>query len=262
MKLRHCSACFFASLFTLFASPSQAAWYQVEIIVFEYLEPDSNGESWYENPGLPDRTNSIELIAELADGEDEEIEVPSSGQGKQNIPQNKAELIPYLQLHEDKFRLEGIQRVLKLSREYRPLMHVSWQQPSLTPTSARAVHIQKHKEPETIVINDLETGESNSLDDSFSDQNGIEDVYQVLDLIFDGTIRLRSSRFLHVDVDIAFFPEFLTEAENIQEQGLFVQQQADYVRLQESRKIKLNEIHYFDHPTFGVVLRASRLNLN
>ena len=262
MKLKHYSACFFATLFTIFASPSQAAWYQVEIIVFENLEADSNGELWYENPGLPDRTNTIELIAELADSEAEEIEVSSSAPEKQNIPQNKAELIPYLQLDEDKFRLEGIQRVLKLSREYRPLMHVSWQQPGLTPTTARAVHIQKYEEAETTVISDLETGKSNSLDDSFSEQNEIEDVYQVLDLIFDGTIRLRSSRFLHVDVDIAFFPEFLTEAGNIQEQGLFVQQHADYVRLQESRKIKLNEIHYFDHPLFGVVLRASRLNRN
>jgi hypothetical protein len=262
MKLNYYSVCLLASLFILFASPSQAAWYQVEIIVFKNLDPDSNGELWYENPGLPDRTNSIELIAELADDEEDEIEVSSTEPEQLKIPQNKAELIPYLQLDEDKFRLESIQRVLKLFKEYRPLMHVSWQQPSLTPTTVRAVHIQKYEEPETTVINEIETTGSNSEDSQFSDQNINEDIYQVLDLIFDGTIKLRSSRFLHVDVDIAFFPEFLAQAENRQEEGLFVQQQADYVRLQESRKIKLNEIHYFDHPFFGVVLRASRLNLN
>ena len=91
-----------------------------------------------------------------------------------------------------------------------------------------------------------------------------EDVYQVLDLIFDGTIRLRSSRFLHVDVDFAHFPGFLLNGEtpDKEEGSLFVQQQADYVRLQESRKIRLNEIHYFDHPIFGVILRVSRLKQN
>jgi len=38
----------------LFISPLQAAWYQVEVIVFENMESASDGELWYENPGLPD----------------------------------------------------------------------------------------------------------------------------------------------------------------------------------------------------------------
>ncbi len=246
---------------SFFIWPLQAAWYQVEVIVFENLESVSNGELWYENPGLPDRSNSIALITELADNEEGLIDAPVVEGENQIIQQNKAELIPYLQIAEGKLRMDGIHRVLKLSREYRPHMHVSWQQPGLSSAIARAVHIQKFAEPD-LITREQNLGQTENNSGVLSDE--MENKYQVKDLIFDGTIRLRSSRFLHVDVDIAYFPEFLSEQnETINEDNsLFVQQQADYVRLQESRKIKLNEIHYFDHPFFGVIIRASRLNLN
>ncbi|MCG8324602.1 MAG: peptidoglycan binding protein CsiV [Thiotrichales bacterium] len=33
-----------------------------------------------------------------------------------------------------------------------------------------------------------------------------------------------------------------------------------YARIRESRKIKLNEVHYFDHPLFGALIQVSRLS--
>ncbi len=250
-------------LVLFFISPANAAWYQVEIIVFEHLSPSADGELWYENPGLPDRSNSIELIAELAESQEAPLDMALTGQKFETIQQKSIELIPYLQLGEENLRLEGIQRVLKLSREYRPLMHIAWQQPSLTPTSTRAVHIQKFEEPET-QIEDLLPQKPEDLAVMPNATNITDDAYQVLELIFDGTIRVRSSKFLHVDVDIAYFPKFLLEetVRTNDSDSLFVSQHADYVRLQESRKIKLNEIHYFDHPIFGAILRVSRLKIN
>ncbi len=264
MKLNnHLNALLF--LFALFfVAPVQAAWYQVEVIVFNYLSPDFDGELWYENPGLPDRHNSIELIAELADSEDIDINFKSTEMTNVEIPANKVELIPYLQLPESSLRLDGIERVLKLSRGYRPLLHVAWQQPGLTASNARAVHLQKFEETEEIQADEFLPQMSDDPSALHNELAVKEELYQVRDLIFDGTIRLRSSKFLHVDVDIAYFPEFLTQENNTdrQEGGLFVQQQADYVRLRESRKIRLNEIHYFDHPVFGVILRVSRLKVH
>ena len=32
--------------------------------------------------------------------------------------------------------------------------------------------------------------------------------------------------------------------------------------MRESRKIKLNELNYFDHPLFGVILQVSRMETN
>ena len=34
---------------------------------------------------------------------------------------------------------------------------------------------------------------------------------------------------------------------------------ADYARLTESRRVRLNEIHYFDHPLFGLIVQVSLL---
>lgn len=64
-----------------------------------------------------------------------------------------------------------------------------------------------------------------------------------------GNVRLRVTRFLHADVDLAYFAPTLAT----------VGAAATHVRLQESRKIRLNEVHYFDHPLFGVLLQVSRV---
>ncbi len=245
------------SLFCSFLSVSQgaySAWYQVEIVVFDNLYADTDGESWYQNPGLPDRSDSIEMIEVL------EEEAGIVGDDEDGTPERELN-IPYKKLPEGFHRLDGVQRVLKLSREYRPLLHVAWQQPGLNPRSARAVHIQQFEEP---VSQPPATDDEEAFDiDAMRSQEETEyDDYQVLDLLFDGTIKLRSSRFLHVDVDIAYFPESLDNDEGMVSSVERRSQQADYVRLQESRKIKLNEIHYFDHPLFGLILRVSRLNLN
>ncbi|MFT5134317.1 MAG: hypothetical protein ACI9SC_002792 [Gammaproteobacteria bacterium] len=249
-----------AALFGLLLTfPVNAAWYQVEVIVFDYLSPKFDGELWYENPGLPDRTDSIELITELADGEDQTA-VSTTKENQNPDPQaRKRKLIPYLQLSKDNLRLEGIQRVLKLSNEYRPLMHLAWQQPGLSSQRARAIHIQMFEE-----VDESSSGQPENIVALGNETILANENYQVLDLIFDGTIRLRSSKFLHVDVDIAYFPEYFSGEgpQYTDDDSLFVQQQADYVRLQESRKIRLNEIHYFDHPLFGLILRVSRLSAN
>ena len=259
MKLKYCRNVFFGLSALLFMSPAYAAWYQVEVIVFEYVSPDSDGELWDENPGLPDRSDSIELITELADNDEDTTVKNTSGDAIQDKLSSKAELIPFLQSTNDKLRLDGVQRVLELSRDYRPLLHVAWQQPGLTANNARSVHLQKF----------VETG--NSVADEVEDPSALkhklvlpDDEVQVPDLAFDGTIRLRSSSFLHVDVDVAYFPKFLSKesASDSEDSSPSIQQQADYVRLQESRKIRLNEINYFDHPLFGVILRVSRLNIN
>ena len=254
------SSRFFIACLLLHALPASAAWYQVEVIVFSQLSPDADGEVWYENPGLPERSQSIELITELADAESENADDETEASAETVSTNTKRELIPYLQLPSAELKLGGVQRVLKLSSEYRPLMHIAWQQPALRADSARPVHLQQYEESE--LVDDIETEPENieSLLNGVGDESAN---YEVPELLFDGTIKLRSSKFLHADVDFAFFPVDLSNYEdhNSSEGGLYVRQEADYVRLTESRKIRLNEIHYFDHPHFGVILRVSRLKI-
>lgn len=60
----------------------------------------------------------------------------------------------------------------------------------------------------------------------------------------DGTLRVSRSRFLHIDVDLLLRnPETDTTA------GL--------VRLQQTRRVNSGEVHYFDHPLFGLLVKLT-----
>ena len=80
--------------------------------------------------------------------------------------------------------------------------------------------------------------------------------------IIDGGIRIRSGFYLHVDVDLFYFtaiPQQNRVAQTTDQSQSVDPFQKIPVQLQESRKIKLNELHYFDHPMFGLMVQVSRL---
>jgi hypothetical protein len=67
--------------------------------------------------------------------------------------------------------------------------------------------------------------------------------------------------------DSATFEVFETDAQGFikiyAEQLLFANIDLDFngYRMQEKRRLKLNEKHYFDHPKFGILLQVSRLEV-
>jgi hypothetical protein len=235
-----------------------AQWYQVEVIVFEHLRPNLAQEVWFENPGLPSRAGSIELLTEQVDDVefyhvnnpepvvDPEIEIdPVQG------------LIPFLSLGQSKFRLKNDYRILRLSAEYRPLTHLAWQQPAFDRSEGRAVHLEGM----------VEQVREEELPPELAEIQIVEDSYHEPEMIFDGNILLRATQYLHLDLDMAFFPQNFQQILINQQQGspnannLVINRESDYVRLTESRRIRLNELHYFDHPLFGVLVQVSRLEM-
>jgi hypothetical protein len=225
-----------------------AVWYQVEVIIFENLYPNTDNEKWYKTPELVPLKNTVNLIPyqqQLNILEEKNKDVP-------NISNSQ---IPYGMLSEDNNRLEGIYRVLRLSREYRPLYHVSWQQPGLSDKQAKPIHIQSENFENLfeLTIPTL----------MVSDSMPIE-LYEPTKLIVDGTLQIRSSLYLHIDLDFVLFRKPTVDNAEVHEQletGLIanrINNPADYVRLTESRRIKLNELHYYDHPLFGVIVQVSR----
>ena len=63
----------------------------------------------------------------------------------------------------------------------------------------------------------------------------------------DGTVRVRSGPLLFVELDLSYIIDANKPL---------------YTTIKEARKIKLNELHYFDHPLFGIIIRVSRLETN
>lgn len=139
---------------------------------------------------------------------------------------------PFRLLSSALYKLDTVYSRLKTSGVYRPLLHLAWQQPVLAGERAKAVHVMK------------------------SEDAGGEMLVKL-----DGTVRVRAAQFLHVDVDLLYFidafPQSLIQpAVAVTETG--VPAQAKYARLREVRRMKLNELHYFDHPLFGMLLYISR----
>jgi len=201
-------------LLTLISVTAQAA-YQVEIIIFEHLYHDADGEIAQIGLKLPDLSTSVELS-----GSDDDFRpLPSSV-----------------------YKLSGVYSELKASSAYRPILHLAWQQPQLTQSQARYVHITK----------------------TDGASQGAEGSNALVKL--DGVIRIRSSTFLHADVDLFYFVDpvsasFIREnAGLLSTEGILTPVAAEFAELKETRRMKLNELHYFDHPVFGVFMRVSRLN--
>lgn len=193
---------------------ANASSYQVEIIIFEHLYQDSDGEIARIGLKLPDFENSIKLD-ENNTGNDSTFALLPAGL----------------------YKLGGVYNELKFSRNYRPLLHMAWQQPALNQFHARDVRVRKIEN----------NGQTDSADPIIK---------------IDGIIRIRSAQFLHADVDLFYFVNPLSES--------FIQAgssgelantvQVEFAELKETRKMKLNELHYFDNPVFGLLLWVSRFN--
>lgn len=80
-----------------------------------------------------------------------------------------------------------------------------------------------------------------------------------------GTVRLYRTRFAHVNFDLEFerrIPETILE-DFMKNQKISLNEVAPThwrFNLKESRKIKYGELHYIDHPLFGVLVQVEQLN--
>jgi hypothetical protein len=125
------------------------------------------------------------------------------------------------------YRLNGIMGALRRGGRYAPVLHTSWLQSA--PGQYRGVYFSYPAPESTAFSPDPELPRAQ------------------------GSVRLRVARYLFVDVDVAYLPDAA------QPDAPSLPADPVTVRLQESRKIKLNEVHYFDHPLFGVLLQVSRV---
>jgi Peptidoglycan-binding protein, CsiV len=231
--MKHIKYCLVISLLVFSHITTAASWYQVEVVVFDRLNPDLDGEQW-QNEDFTIRNNLVEL--QSADAALNTVE----------------ELVPYIILDNSRNRLNGVQRALKLSSQYRPLIHLSWQQAATQRRQSRYVHLQRFDGNQSMSVTD-----SVNLD---AEPEFLEEIIP-LNRIIDGSIRIRSGFYLHADVDLNYFKDLPAENKILRtsEESYIGATDKTIIKLKETRKIKLNEIHYFDHPMLGVILQVSRL---
>jgi len=138
---------------------------------------------------------------------------------------------PFARLATSDLLLTNITTKLSNSENYEPLLHMGWVESVPVNKLGKAIHISRNVGDGTI----------------------------------DGYVRLKRSHYLHYFIDLEF-----TRQDSIYdpvEERMF-EDDADVIeevsgsktyRIDEKRRIHLKELHYFDHPRFGVIVKVELL---
>lgn len=256
-------------------------WYQAEIIVFEIREKNTTGskviaeqqweEVWPDDPGLPDYEGMIELQEALTD--------PSSptSAGEVAVDETTAEDTttieqPFRQLPDESLTLTEIAASLNASSHYVPILHIAWRQP--VPAKAEATRIYLHSN-----IGQLDSEapiELASIDELITPQDLLEppmllatpgapeDVPGSTAMLsrLDGTLTLYLGRYLHLEADLLY----RNQTEPMEPNTFFVSLDAEeqpqtLFRMHQTRRMRSDELHYFDHPMFGMLAQFTPYEL-
>ena len=193
-------------------------------------------ERWANDPGLPPIDDSIELLdaSELALTElttDEPLVV--SPRAFQLLGRNA-------------FALRGVYNQLDRSRDFQPLVHLAWHQPGYSRRRAKRAHIRSWNDA---LPADRGTG--------FGTGVGL-----TTRPILDGTVQVHVGKYLHVNADLLYYrPRFSTEptsaelsAGAVGDAGSEITAPPELFRLTTHRRMRSRELHYLDHPLFGMLV--------
>ena len=125
-------------------------------------------------------------------------------------------------LAQSELRLGGVYQRLANHPAYTPVLHVAWRQPGYAGAQSRDVYISDgHR----------------SIEEFGWDPTAINPDSPAVFRGIEGTVRVSGGQLIHVIAD-------------------FVGRIGDRTaRVREHRQVKFKELHYFDHPEFGVVLQ-------
>ncbi len=175
-------------------------------------------------PANPDEEiwPDLESLPDFHDAVNLFVDLPNYSEGSGSERANEVEILGPLafeSLPSRALKMSGVFRRLRTLSSYAPLLHIGWRQPGLSRSRARRVFISDKPR----VQNDVATMQL---------EVPIEERVE-------GTVQISAGRLLYVATD---FVNYFGESA---------------VRITEQRKVKLKEIHYFDHPLFGVIVQVT-----
>jgi len=238
--------------------------YRVELIVFEYGDSlAGTTEDWSAPPDPAGETETADGAGSDIDEADAETHqdgaVPAGRQagrpatdaaspgasgdtaGATGIDGDRPDepVFRFMPLPEEELELGEVYRRLGTTEGYEPLLHVAWQQPGYEPEAARPLDLSR--------LAELPDG-------------------------LQGEVRLYRSRFLHLELNLELWseprrprsaPETATPAPLFPDRGRtdagepLDALEPDIYRLSERRKLRSGELHYYDHPRYGVLAKVT-----
>lgn len=209
---------FISSLAYATSQTNNEKWYRVEVLVIESKDKSALTEEWPVNPGMPLLANAISL---------------------DNATNGDISL-----LSENQLTLARAKK--RLQQNYRLIMHKGWRQPISDKATAQTIR--------------LVGGQNYASNDAKSEVDGI--------------IKLSTGRYMNVDADLVFYKPMKLAPGSSMELGVSSENQGtarfaeiptqnwqndpqarlQAFRLKESSRLKADEIHYIDHPLYGIII--------
>jgi len=251
-------------------------WYQVELVIFAHPFAEAlDSEDWPEITGvtLPGNLRRLSLP----------YTAPSATPAAAPTPE------PFLILGDKELQLKDMVAKLARSKRFEPLLHVAWRQPTLADEQTQPILLYDgmtapYTETELAAMQPQATGNTEppapalvpaeTIPAAEADAETGPPSHRLM-----GTVRLSVARYLHLDADLLYrLPIIQKVAVPVPETDLrpdrfyptlrepqgpaYVLERRHAVRgfhLQESRRMRSKEIHYLDHPLFGVVVLVTPL---
>lgn len=158
---------------------------------------------------------------------------------------------------------------MRNARAFLPIERHSWIQRDLGRNSAPHLHLRNNRQLQVLLqpeaVEDEVAPEPVSEPDTNSFVFGPER-YAAEELVaeepislyqLDGTVRLYSRRYLHLALDLRWTQ--LDDGGAASSGELLPESVLRSFRLNETRRMRRNQLHYFDHPRFGVLARVTRV---
>jgi hypothetical protein len=230
---------------------SDTSHYRVEVVVFESLAKGVlKSEFWPTDPGAPSLAGALELEDPgpfvMLDFRCQQQSEDCQRLGRSVAGPRTAKSHGFHLLPATEHRLGGVVKRLEASGRYRTLVHLAWQQPALTRKRALAVRIAG--------------GWSRA-----APLSSLHPSHSVFHHVVDGTFRLYRGRYLHALVDLVLYRSEPTVHPPQEQQLAFHGEQQPtptplpptQFRLSEHRRMRSGELHYLDHPLFGLLVEVT-----
>ncbi len=227
------------SLFALFAfallsTPAYAneRWYQIELFIFANNSVQGLiGERW-RHPVATVKATAPTLEKRMQDGR---YFFESVKQGDKQLPDIVAKM--------------------KKHWQYRPLLYSSWRQGFTTNAAAIPVYLSNNT-----VIKKSGAVSTSHFGDSFSNE-ALNNSGPVLQL--SGTAAITLRRYLHLELKLNY-NRLLNNKDKEQVRAIYQSLETDYLSfsIDESRRMRSKQAHYFDHPAFGVIALITPIEKN
>lgn len=236
-------------------APAQdETWYRVELVVFKQLDlANLASELWPEDPGTPDLAEAVEPAAAPPPAR------PPLLPGLGTAPQ------PYRLLDRAATELKTVAGSLERAAHLEPVLHLAWRQPIGEREGARPVRVRggqryaftqvpEYEFPLRAALPEFDVLYAAPRTGAMGEKAGAE-VALIPEV--DGTVLLTRSRYLHVYADLVFSlpePVALRRANPAPVADTGERQRLLRLRLRDHRRMRSEELHYLDHPAFGLLV--------